>query len=178
MRAVDRPILGGRNHEGVRQGRSNCVSHYADGPRRTTNDVSTAASGEHDRPRTPHTDRPRRTKPPSPTRSAHVDGRGVTRPIAGNPVQRPKQPSRRSARLCGISITGIGSLRLCRRRTRPLPARCAQRAEERLDMGSLHFRTQTRSYAPPASHRVARRVDVQCRRPDRPVRDIVLQRSY
>jgi hypothetical protein len=51
-------------------------------------------------------------------------------------------------------------------------------AEERLDMGSLHFRTQTRSYAPPASHRVARRVDVQCRRPDRPVRGIVLERSY
>jgi hypothetical protein len=45
-------------------------------------------------------------------------------------------------------------------------------------MGGVHFRTQTWSWVPPASHRVARRVDVQCRRPDRPVRDIVLQRSY
>jgi hypothetical protein len=35
-------------------------------------------------------------------------------------------------------------------------------------MGSVHFRTQTWSWTPPASHRAARRVDVQCRRPNRP----------
>jgi hypothetical protein len=36
-------------------------------------------------------------------------GRGCTRPIAATPVQRLNQPSRRSARSCGISTTASGA---------------------------------------------------------------------
>jgi hypothetical protein len=59
-----------------------------------------------------------------------------------------------------------------------LSLRAARNRAERLDVGSVHVRTHPWSWAPPASHRVARPVDVQCRRPDRPARDIVLQLSY
>ena len=59
------------------------------------------------RPRTPPTGRSRRrssqARPRARTRSTKMH-----KVIAGNPVQRLKEPSRRSARSCGISITGTG----------------------------------------------------------------------
>jgi hypothetical protein len=57
----------------------------------------------------------------------------VHKVIAGNPVQRLKQPSRRSARSCGISITGSGGTAPAERRdTSPrsgVPGGAAQRPE-------------------------------------------------